>query len=136
MVISYFYLVLTATPISVIQPSPGSMLRSLAILRCEIAANFSLDLNTVESRWILPNGSDVKVNDNNDDKYLVTQGVTSTYETILLIRNLTYSDANTYTCEIRDIRDPNNRGEWLPFEVTLQLLGKHKALNLINTMSS
>ena len=52
---------------------------------------------------------------NGDDEYI----------TILLIRQTIYSDENTYTCEVRDIRDPDNRGPWLSSQATLRLLGKH-----------
>ena len=52
------------------------------------------------------------------------------YLSIFLIQPTIYSDANTYTCEVRDIRDPDDRGPWLPFQVTLKLLGEFLNIRL------
>ena len=56
------------------------------------------------------------------DHYILTQGpVSGSYATILLVQNLIYTDANVYTCEVRDIRDPP--GPWITAQVHLQLKG-------------
>ena len=120
-------LVLTATPITSTQPSHETpQLTSFSTVTCEIEADFPLSTTAVESRWILPNCTTIKINADSG-RYSVTQGPNGDdgYITILLIRPTIYSDENTYTCEVRDIRDPDNRGPWLPFQATLQLLGKH-----------
>ena len=119
----YYLLVLTVIPTNTILPQTQVTIFSSLI--CEIQANFSLSTTTVESRWILPNSTIIRPNDD-DGRYIVSQGLDSEdeYLTILLIQPTIYSDANTYTCEVRDIRDPDNRGPWLPAQATLQLLGK------------
>ena len=112
---------LTVTPENSTQPS--SQLTIFSSLTCVISANFPLSTASVESRWILSNGTTII----NDGRYSVTEGSKGSggYVTILLIRPTIYSDENTYTCEVRDIRDSENLGPWLSFQATLQLLGKH-----------
>ena len=98
------------------------------IVTCEIEANFTLISSTVESQWNLPNGTILELG-LNYGKYITNQGPLDNppgFETIITIRELIYSDAGTYTCQVRDIRDPDNRGPWMLFEATLQLLGNHK----------
>ena len=103
-------------------------------LTCEIQADFPLSFTTVESRWTFPNGTIITPNDDSD-RYFVSQGpgIDNEYLTIIIIQPTIYSDANTYTCEVRDIRDPDNRGPWLPAQATLQLLGKYSNLNTPGT---
>ena len=115
---------LTITPMNSTQPSPLLTVRSS--LTCEIEADFPLSDTAIESRWIIPNGATIRINADNV-KYSVIQGPTGDggYLTILVIQPTIYSDENTYTCEVRDIRDPDNRGPWLPSQATLRLLGKH-----------
>ena len=50
------------------------------------------------------------------------------YETVMIIQNLSYSDAGVYTCRVRDSRDPSNRGPWIEAQAHLQLLGKNMNL--------
>ena len=108
------------------QPSTKLVL-PFGSVSCRIEADFSLS-TAVESRWILPNGMFLRVNENDEKYNVVRQGESTadTYETQLLIQQLSYSDANTYTCEVRDVRDPDDSGPWLTYEATLQLLGIHK----------
>ena len=120
--------VLSVNPVNEVLPSESlPQLLVFAFLTCEIEADFELNSTTVESRWIAPNETVVRGSEN-PGKYAVSQGPTTAdgYESVLLIQQLIYSDANTYTCEVRDIRDPSNRGDWMSFQVTLQLLGKDK----------
>ena len=123
-------IVLTVIPINSTQPS--ARLTVFSSLTCVIQADFTLGTTTVtvESRWTLPNGTIIRIHDDSD-RHFVSQGPgDGEYLTILLIQPTIYSDANTYTCEVRDIRDPDNRGPWLPAQATLELLGKHLILNI------
>ena len=116
------YIVLTVIPFNSTQPL--FQLTIFSSLTCEIQADFPLSTTTVESRWTLPNGTIIRSNDDSV-RYFVSQGPSDDeYLTIMFIRPTIYSDANTYTCEVRDIRDPDNRGPWFPAQATLQLLGK------------
>ena len=95
---------------------------------CKIEADFTLSESTVESQWILPNGTTLELR-RNYEKYITNQGPVGNppgFETLILIQELIYSDAGTYTCQVRDIRDPDNLGPWMSFEATLQLSGNHK----------
>ena len=125
-ILIYYFLVLTIIPANSTQPSPSAQqLTIFSSLTCEIQAEFQLSTTTVESSWTLPNGTIIRIHDESD-RYFVSQGSSDgEYLTILLIQPTIYSDANTYTCEVRDIRDPDNRGPWLPAQATLKLLGKH-----------
>ena len=118
-------IVLTVIPINTTQPS-GPLL-TFSSLTCEIQADFPLSFIAVESRWTFPNGTIISmINNRARGRYFVSQGPSiNEYLTIFLIDLTIYSDANTYTCEVRDIRDFDNRGPWLPAQTTLQLLGKH-----------
>ena len=121
---------LTVTPENKTLPSitlPEEVFTN-GFVRCGIEANFTLSDSKVESQWILPNETVLEVR-RNYEKYLINQGTAedpSKFETYILIQELIYSDAGTYTCQVRDIRDPDNRGPWMSFEATLQLLGNHK----------
>ena len=117
-------LALTITPINRTQPSSMSDVVSVfGFVSCRIEADFPLNHTSVKSRWILPDGTILQVNQNYD-KYFVNQGDSAGgYETLLFIKRLSYSDADTYTCEVRDGRDPDTPGPWMTFQVTLQLLG-------------
>jgi len=91
-----------------------------AILVCEIDADFSLELTTVESRWTVSDGGMIEVG----YKYFIGQGPgIHPCESILVVRYLIYTDADIYTCEVRDIRDSDSPGPWIPAQVHLQLLG-------------
>ena len=104
------------------------MLVTSGFVRCEIEADFNLSGSTVGSQWILPNGTVLEVG-RKYEKYVPSQGEgenPSKFETLILIQELIYSDAGTYTCQVQDIRDPDNLGPWMSFEATLQLLGNQK----------
>ena len=104
------------------------MLVTNGFVRCEIDADFNLSDSTVQSQWILPNGTVLELR-HRDGKYVTNQGPavdSSIFETFNLIQELIYSDAGTYTCQVQDIRDPYNHGPWMSSEATLQLLGNHK----------
>ena len=124
-----FNLVLTITPENnTLSVNAAEQVVSSGFVTCEIEANFTLSDSTVESQWILPNGTVLQLK-HSDGKYLTYQGLAvdqSRFETFILIQELIYSDAGTYTCQVRDIRDSDNRGPWMSFEATLQLLGNHK----------
>ena len=111
---------LTITP-NTIRPPPS--LAIFTFITCEVEANFSL-VGNVESQWILPNGTLIRVNSDNS-KYAISQGPgLDNFETNLLINELIYSDSEKYTCEVRDIRDPDNVGDWISAQATLTLVGK------------
>ena len=115
------------------QPSMSAPLQHFVFLVCQIEADFELTTengSNAESRWFLPNGTIIPVNDEVNNRYDITQGpgVNSGYETILLIQPVTYSDAGTYLCEVRDIRDPDNIGPWMRDQATLTLRGKIKLI--------
>ena len=116
-------------PINETQPS-GPRLNPFTGLACEIEADFTVTPTAVETRWIVPNGTIVRGNDESD-KYTLTQGPGSNgFQTVLLIQNLIYSDASdSYMCGVRDTRDPDNRGPWFSYRVTLRLLGKTKDMS-------
>ena len=120
----FLIIVLTVIPTNTILPS--AQVTIFSSLTCEIQADFPLSFTTVESRWTLPNGTIIRSHDDSG-RYIASQGSSADdeYLTILLIQPTIYSDTNTYTCEVRDRRDPDNRGPWLPAQATLQLLGKH-----------
>ena len=129
--LSSTHLVLTVTPINRTQPSPtADGVPVFSFVSSIIEADFPLNLTSVNSRWTLPNGTILQVHQNYG-KYFVNQGVAAGgYETLLYIQQLSYSDADTYTCEVRDGRDPDTPGPWMTFQVTLQLLGDHRILSL------
>ena len=119
---------LTVAPTNSTQPSP--LLTIFSTLTCEIQADFPLSTTTVESRWTLPNGTIIGANDDSG-RYSVVQGSNGGggYLIMLLIRPTIYSDANTYTCGVRDIRNPDSHGRWLSSQATLRLLGKHLSMD-------
>ena len=105
------------------QTLPETSLQTVAFLVCEIVADFTLELSTVESRWTVPDGRTIE-NGESFDQYRMIQGPgVREYESLLLVQNLIYTDADIYTCEVRDIRDSNSLGPWIPAQVHLQLLG-------------
>ena len=111
-----------AQPINLLLPP-----LTFGFLRCEISANFTLNGTTVESRWNISTTVEVLVPGSSDGKYDVSQGpaAMNVYETVMIIQNVSYSDAGVYTCRVRDSRDPSNRGPWVEAQVHLQLLGKN-----------
>ena len=113
----------TITPINS-QLSP--QLNIYSILTCEIRS-YSLHTTTVQSRWTLPNGNSITGINDNSGRYDVAQlpNHQGGYLTRLLIRPTMYSDANTYTCEVRGIRNPYYYGPWIMGQATLQLLCKY-----------
>ena len=122
-VLIYYFLALTVTPIN--STHPPAQLTIFSTLTCEIRAEFPISGASVESRWLLPNGTIIRIGVD-IGRFFVSQGPSDgEYLTILLIQPTIYSDANTYTCEVRDIRDSDNRGPWLPAQATLKLLGKY-----------
>ena len=109
---------LTVTPEN--QTLPRTNIQTVAFLVCIIDADFERNLTTVESRWAMSDGGMIEVG----DKYFKSQGPGVTpYESILAVQYLIYTDADIYTCEVRDIRDSNSPGPWIPAQVHLQLLG-------------
>ena len=108
-------------------PSDRGQLTIFDFLVCDIEANFTLGPSTIESRWILPDGRTLPVNEDLDNnKYQANDGASvDGYEAQLVIERLIYSDANNYTCGVRDIRDTGNRGPWISAQVSLQLEGNH-----------
>ena len=118
----------TIQPFNRTQPTESSSQPIFfGILRCEIFTNFQLNTTTsVESRWSITTGAEVESPGSNDDKYDLSQGenTENVLETLLVVQNITYSDAGVYTCRARDNRNPSNRGPWVEAQVHLQLLGK------------
>ena len=116
---------LTLIPFDKMRPSEFSSTNIFAFITCEIVASFPLNGSSVESRWFLPSGTVVTINDGSENKYEIFQGDgPNEYETNLLIQPIIYSDAETYTCEVRDTRDPSDIGDWISAQATLVLLGK------------
>ena len=101
-------------------------LQTVAVLVCEIDADFTLGLSTVESRWTVPDGRMIQHGEPLD-RYSVIDGYGGSraiqYESILLVQNLVFTDANIYTCEVRDIRDSSSPGPWVTAQVHLHLRG-------------
>ena len=60
------------TPIDSTRPLISSELTSFGSLLCEIEVDFPLNTDTVESKWVLPNGSIIEINPNGG-KYSVAQ---------------------------------------------------------------
>ena len=117
----------TLNPQNKTQPSESLQgLLTFAILLCGINADFQLNGTAVESRWITQTGEEILVG--TTEKYLLSQGssVTDDLDSLLVVQNLTYSDAGTYICRARDTRDPSNRGPWVEAQVHLQLVGKNR----------
>ena len=116
---------LTLRPFDNTQPSEFTQPVIFVFITCEIVASFPLNGSSVESRWFLPNGTVVTINDGSESKYEIIQGIgPNGFETTLLIQPIIYSDAGNYTCEVRDTRDPNDIGDWISAQATLVLLGK------------
>ena len=107
------------------QPSESFPLQPFVFITCQIEANFTLSGSSVESQWILPNGTTISVNDEDNNRYEITQGMgPGGYESVLLIQPIIYSDAGTYSCQVRDKRDPDNIGPWITDQANLILRGK------------
>ena len=118
---------LTLNAIDKVQPIESNpILSPLALLVCTINADFHLNSSTVESRWTTPTNGDIQVPGTADEKYILTQGSSgeSGFESLLLIWNISYSDAGEYTCRVRDTRNASNRGPWIEEQLSLELLGK------------
>ena len=110
-----------------VQPTESNPIPSaLALLVCVINADFHINSSTVESRWTTPTNGEIIVPGTADEKYILTQGSSggSGFESLLLIQNISYSDAGEYTCRVRDTRDASNRGPWIEEELSVELLGK------------
>ena len=117
---------LNIIPANTVLPSDRGQLTIFDFLVCGIEANFTLGPSTVESRWILPDERILPVNGELDNKYQASDGPNGgSFEALLIIERLIYSDANNYTCGVRDIRDAGNRGPWISAQVSLQLEGNH-----------
>ena len=126
--VALYTAVLTATPINSTQPSPQLSIEFYNTLTCKIQADFPLSTTIVESRWTLPNGIIIIGINDISSKYSVDQRPNHQggyLLTRLFIRPTTYSDANTYTCEVRYVHNPYHRGPWIKGQATLQLLCKH-----------
>ena len=75
--------------------SLSDTLVTYGFVRCEIEADFNLSDSTVQSQWILPNGTVLELR-HRDGKYVTQQGPavdSSIFETFTLIQELIYSDA-------------------------------------------
>ena len=109
------------------QPSESVPLQPFVFITCQIEANFMVNGSTVVSQWILPNGTIIPVNDDDNNRYEIFQGMgPGGYESVLLIQPIIYSDAVTYSCQVRDIRDPDNIGPWITDQANLILRGRIK----------
>ena len=78
------------------------------------------------TRWTLPSGTVTVFRDANDPRFIMSlaNNVNGTaFITILLIQNMTYEDAGTYTCEARNTSDTTTPTVWYSATVELQLLG-------------
>ena len=117
---------LTLHAVDKVQPTESNpILSSLALLVCVIDAGFHLNASTVESRWTTPTNGEVQIPGTTAEKYILTQGSGgSGFESLLLIQNISYSDAGEYTCRVRDTRNASNRGPWIEEQLSLELLGK------------
>ena len=118
---------LTLNAIDKVQPTESNPIPStLAILVCVINADFNLNSSTVESRWTTPTNEEIIVHGTADEKYILNQGPSEEtgFESLLLIQNISYSDAGEYTCRVRDTRNASNRGPWIEEQLSLELLGK------------
>ena len=106
-----------------VMPSFGVNLAPDTFLTCAVTPPFNLS-----ARWTLPNGIVIEFGDGSKPRYIVGQGIIMnniSLDTILLIQNITYEDAGTYTCEARNTSDSTTPIVWYGDTVELQLLGTH-----------
>ena len=103
-------------------PSFNANLTPVTFLLCVVTPA----LNSL-TRWILPNGTIINFGDDSNLRIFASQGFNSmnstALNTILLIQNISYEDAGTYTCEARNMSDSTTPIPWYSAKVELQLLG-------------
>lgn len=90
---------------------------------CEIS-NGTLD--SVETRWMLPNGSYISAADNNGNKFTVENYRDNMNRNItqLFINSLSYMDNGTYSCEVRENGTASAMNGWDTANIDLVLLGE------------
>ena len=110
-------------------------------LSSNIFLNCFLEPETVqrddyESRWITPKGEILEYRATASNKYIVSQTsvtgignskIQSQSSAVLLIRDLSYSDAGNYTCEVRNSSDSSS--QWVSKTIRVTLLGKYTIIN-------
>ena len=107
----------------------NSRLSSLIILTCLLEPE-TIQADDYESRWITPRGEILEVGAaTTSTKYIVSQSrvteIDSSQEvaaTVLVIRELSYSDAGNYTCEVRNSSDSS--AQWVSETMRVLLLSK------------
>ena len=115
---------LTIEPITspLVIPSFNALLAPDTFLTCLVVPRLN-----VFTHWTLPNGAVIEFGDGSNPRFVVSQGNNNldniSLNTILLIQNITYEDANTYTCEARNTSDTTTPFVWYRNTVELQLLG-------------
>ena len=87
-------------------------------LTCYVSADNGI-LNPI-TRWRLPNEAVINFGVGNN---VFQYNVAPPAMTYLLIQNMTYEDAGTYTCEARNTSDTTTPTVWYSATVELQLLG-------------
>ena len=110
--------------------SPDSnRLSSLLVLTCTLEPE-TIQEGDYESRWITPSGEILEFGaTTTSTKHIVSQSrvteLGSSQEvaaTVLVIRELSYTDAGNYTCEVRNSSDSS--AQWVSDIVRVLLLGK------------
>ena len=131
-----FLVLFWAENISSIQPEnpvrvlPGdTRLNTFTFLTC-LPEPSTLTQSDYVSRWTIPSGVTITSMTNlpGFERFRVSQGAVNTPQgdrqsTLLIVLNLTYQDAGTYTCEVRSSSAPA-QSPWLSAAVELQLEGK------------
>ena len=89
----------------------------------------TIQVDDYESRWITPSDEILEFGAATSIKYIVSQSrvteIGSRQEvaaTVLVIRELLYTDAGNYTCEVRNSSDSS--AQWVSDIVRVLLLGK------------
>ena len=112
----------------IVSPDSGNRLGSLVILTCLLEPE-TIQADDYESRWITPSDEILEFGVATSIKYIVTQSrvtaIGSSQEvaaTVLVVRELSYTDDGNYTCEVRNSSDSS--AQWVSDIVRVLLLGK------------
>ena len=113
----------------IVSPDSGNRLGSLVILTCLLEPE-TTQADDYESRWITPSDEILEFGAaTTSTKYIVSQSrvteIGSRQEvaaTVLVIRELLYTDAGNYTCEVQNSSDSS--AQWVSDIVRVLLLGK------------
>lgn len=108
-------------PVVTVGDDPSRFQHFTGSLICDL---FNASLESIETRWMLPNGSYITDADNTPDKFTILTNLDNLNRsrTLLFINSLSYMDNGTYSCEVRENGSMN--GSWAIAHIDLVLLGE------------